>query len=222
MNMTKQDNSLRRFSLATSVLVLIVAGCTSSRHATQIHQAIAVLDSSDRVESSNAASTLHQFGIESIPQLMRTAQTDTGRKRSKAIFILGQIGDPKICPQFEDLLKRDDPPLPAIDRAIIIDILGEIGGKTYRTLFISMLHSETAPDVKYALANRLSALGDESGTIYLTQHWLSDLETQTDHRQQLAAIALKKLYGVDFGIDVVRWRKWLKEDKGATQHQPAP
>lgn len=220
MNMTKQDNSLRRFSFAISVLVLLVAGCTSSRHATQIQQAIAVLDSSDRVERSNAASTLRQFGIESIPQLMHTAQTDTGRKRSKAIFILGQIGAPSICPQFEDLLKRDDPPLPVIDRAIIVDILGEIGGETYRTLFISMLHSETAPDVKYALANRLSALGDESGTIYLTQHWVRVLETQTDRRQKLAAMALKKLHGVDFGIDVVRWRKWLKEEKGATQHQP--
>ncbi|MFC1497354.1 HEAT repeat domain-containing protein [Verrucomicrobiota bacterium] len=197
---------------AALLLILIVSGCALIGTNPEINRAVDQIVAPTSEARDNAESTLLRLGSDSIPALLRTIQTAPPRKRGKAISILAQIKDEKVCEEFERLLIKSKLELSFVDREIMVNTLGKNGGKKYLPLFKSMMLTEPHEKVKCTLASQLSRLGDESGTEYLTEYWLNELETATHKKQAIDAIkALEELHGQGFGRDAEQWREWLKK-----------
>jgi HEAT repeat protein len=164
------------------------------------------LDSTNALKRSSAATNLRAAGRRAVPLLIRAASRDEGRRRSKAIFLLGQIGDTNACAALQQLYKSRVS-LAGRDRAMLVTVLDELKGASLVSFFAGELEQERDPDVQFALAMALAQRGERSGV----RHLLSRLEMPDGRRRKVAAWCLQRLFHEDLGDDPKRWEEWLKQ-----------
>jgi hypothetical protein len=172
-----------------------------------MHEWIRQLGSTNAAQRNEAMGNLRKAGSHAVPLLVDTINKEDGRIRSKAIFLISQIGGTNACDALFNVYQSNQM-LPNYDKAMIVTILDELCGARYVGFFVKELERQGDQDVQFALAIALAQRGEKSGV----KHLLYRLENLDERRRNVAAWQLKKLFNQDFGNDVVRWREWLQQN----------